>query len=177
MAAPAPRVVVVSSFGHHLSPVRLRDPGFAAGAYDKWRAYGQSKTANILMAAHLARLARGRLLAFSLHPGVILDTHLGDHLDWEAEAARLSEMDRLAGYPPGWSTDLASRSVTADEGAATHVFAAFDPDIAPLNGAYFEDCRVADAWNDRVKPWATDPVEAERLWKLSERLVGQEFSY
>ena len=36
---------------------------------------------------------------------------------------------------------------------------------------------VADPWTETVKPWATSPVEAERLWKLSEKLVDQEFDY
>lgn len=45
------------------------------------------------------------------------------------------------------------------------------------NGAYLEDCHVADPWIGAVKPWATSPIEAERLWKLSEKLVGQVFEY
>ena len=45
------------------------------------------------------------------------------------------------------------------------------------NGAYLQDCHVADPWTDTIKPWATDKVEAEKLWKLSEKLVGQEFRY
>lgn len=48
---------------------------------------------------------------------------------------------------------------------------------AENNGAYLQDCHIADPWTDTVKPWATDKVEAEKLWKLSEKLVGQEFSY
>lgn len=45
------------------------------------------------------------------------------------------------------------------------------------NGAYLVKSHVADPLFDTVKPWATSPVEAERLWKLSEKLVGQEFAY
>lgn len=45
------------------------------------------------------------------------------------------------------------------------------------NGAYLLDTRIADPYADTVKPWATSPVEADRLWKLSETLVGQKFSY
>lgn len=48
---------------------------------------------------------------------------------------------------------------------------------AENNGAYLQDCHVADPWTDTVKPWATDKVEAEKLWKLSEKLVGQEFNH
>lgn len=45
------------------------------------------------------------------------------------------------------------------------------------NGAYLIDSHVADPLVDIVKVWATDSFEAERLWRLSEKLVGQEFSY
>lgn len=58
----------------------------AGKSYNKWFAYGQSKTANILFAMSLAEklgLKHG-LLAFSLHPGVIW-TNLGNHLDWDVD--------------------------------------------------------------------------------------------
>ena len=61
--------------------------------YDKWRAYGQSKTANMLFTVALAQKLgpkRG-LLAFSLHPGVIMDTSLGSHIDWNVDFATLRE--------------------------------------------------------------------------------------
>ena len=45
------------------------------------------------------------------------------------------------------------------------------------NGQYLEDCQIADAWTGRVKPWANNSIEAERLWKLSEQLVKQGFKY
>lgn len=50
-------------------------------------------------------------------------------------------------------------------------------EMAAVNGAYLVDCHVADPLVDTVKPWATSSFEAERLWKLSEKLVGQEFPY
>lgn len=50
--------------------------------YNKWSAYGQSKTANMLFAISLAeKLGSRGLQAFSLHPGAILDTSLAKHLD------------------------------------------------------------------------------------------------
>ena len=47
------RVVSVSSWGHHFSPMVFEDPHFHRRAYDPWVAYGQSKTANILFAVEL----------------------------------------------------------------------------------------------------------------------------
>jgi hypothetical protein len=80
---------------------------------------------------------------------------------------------------------------------ATHIYAAFEPSLKGIclfslasyvfeqllmilleqNGAYLEDSHVADPYINTVKPWATSSIEADRLWKLSEKLVGQEFQY
>jgi hypothetical protein len=43
------------------------------------------------------------------------------------------------------------------------------------NGVYLQDAHIADPWTETVKPWGTSPIEAERLWKVSEKLVGEEF--
>lgn len=62
------RVVTVSSAGHHHSAIRWEDVQFERG-YDKWLAYGQSKTANALFAVRLDLLGRSRgsaHLAFTL---------------------------------------------------------------------------------------------------------------
>jgi NAD(P)-dependent dehydrogenase (short-subunit alcohol dehydrogenase family) len=65
------------------------------GNYNRWHAYGQSKTANILMALSLAeKLGSKGLRAYSLHPGVI-GTHLGDHLNWEVELPALRKFISL----------------------------------------------------------------------------------
>ncbi len=65
------RVVSVSSWGHHFSPVHFDDPNYKNRPYDPWGAHGQSKTANILFAVELDRLGKDRgIRAFSLHPGI-----------------------------------------------------------------------------------------------------------
>lgn len=67
------RVVNVSSRGHHRSPIRFDDYNFSDGkTYDKWAAYGQGKTANILCSNEIARRAKEKnvnVIAYSLHPG------------------------------------------------------------------------------------------------------------
>ena len=66
-----------------LSTVILQDGEF----YNRYSAYGQSKTANNLFALALAeKLGPKGLQAYSLHPGVILSTGLGTHLDWSGPA-------------------------------------------------------------------------------------------
>ncbi|KAM0303914.1 hypothetical protein ACHAPM_003489 [Fusarium culmorum] len=175
LAAEAPRVVSVSSNGHRLGPIRWGDPNFSNGdLYNRWSGYGQSKTANMLFAISLAeKLGSRGLQAYSLHPGAILETSLGDHL---VNLDSLVEADRAIGDPWGW-VDWSTVPVTAEVGAATHVFAAFDPDLKDHNGAYLLDCRLADPFTDTVRPWATSSTEAELLWRLSEKMVRQKFPF
>ncbi|TGJ80817.1 hypothetical protein E0Z10_g7961 [Xylaria hypoxylon] len=173
LASNTPRIVNVSSDGHRLNPIRWDDYNFQKGEnYNKWHAYGQSKTANMLFTLSLAKKLGGRgLLSYSLHPGVI-STNLGGHMDWNESFPSLQAVDRGLGNKEGWAE---FKWKTPDQGAATHVYAAFDPNLKDHNGAYLENSHVADPFVDTVKPWATSQFEADRLWKLTEKLIGQEF--
>jgi NAD(P)-dependent dehydrogenase (short-subunit alcohol dehydrogenase family) len=162
------RIVSVSSRGHRLSPVVFDDIQFERRPYDKWRAYGQSKTANVLFTIALERrLGVHGVHANALHPGGIL-TELGRHL---TEEDRTFLQKRTAGM----------RYKSVEEGAATQVFAATAPELEGRGGLYLEDCHVA-AVNDApdalsgVMSYALDQENAERLWEVSEKLVGQRFS-
>lgn len=67
-----PRVINVTSVGHTISGMQFDDINFGDGAnYHAWKAYGQSKTANILFTRSLAAKYSGKLLSYSVHPGVI----------------------------------------------------------------------------------------------------------
>ncbi|MCB4771667.1 SDR family NAD(P)-dependent oxidoreductase [Ancylobacter sp. Lp-2] len=163
------RVVCVSSAGHHQSAMRWDDVQFRDG-YDKWRAYGQSKTANALFAVHLDRLGREHgIRAFSLHPGKIF-TPLQRHLAREEMVAAgwLDETGALA--DPSFKTP--------EQGAATAVWAATSPRLEGLGGLYCEDCDVAVRAEEAREPFvgvcahAADEGEAARLWALSAELTG-----
>jgi NAD(P)-dependent dehydrogenase (short-subunit alcohol dehydrogenase family) len=162
------RVVSVSSRGHHMSPVVFDDIQFERRPYDKWQAYGQAKTANVLFAVGLERrLAPHGVHANALHPGGIM-TELARHLQTE-------DFQFLQTRSRG----MKFKSVEA--GAATSVFAATAPELEGRGGLYLEDCHVAavnDAPDalDGVKSYALDPGNAERLWELSEKLVGERFA-
>jgi len=165
----AARIVSVSSRGHHISPVVFDDVQFERRPYDKWAAYGQSKTANVLFAVGLEqRLGPRGIHAVALHPGAIM-TELSRHLQAE-------DYEFLASRNRG----MTFKSV--ESGSATSVFAATAPELAGRGGVYLEDCHVAavndapDALNG-VKSYALDPGNAERLWELSEQLVGQRFAF
>jgi len=81
------RVVALSSTGHKLSDIRWDDPNWESGEYDKWQAYGQSKTADALFAVGMnARLAQHGGRAFAVHPGGIA-TPLQRQLDIEEMVA------------------------------------------------------------------------------------------
>src|SRR5262245_16798103 len=165
---PPSRVVSVSSRGHHIAPVVFDDIQFARRPYDKWQAYGQAKTANVLFAVGLERrLGAGGVHANALHPGAIL-TELGRHLQPE-DFQFLQTRNR------------AMRFKSVEAGAATSVFAATAPELEGRGGLYLEDCHVAtvnDAPDalDGVKSYALDPQNAERLWEVSEHLVGERFA-
>lgn len=163
------RVVSVSSRAHHFSGMRWDDVHWRTG-YDKWQAYGQAKTANVLFAVHLDRLGAERgVRAFSLHPGGIL-TPLQRHLP-KAEMVERGWIDEEGNVlnPAGFKSP--------EQGAATQVWAATSPQLAGMGGVYLEDCDIAEPAVDGdassgVRDWATDPAQAERLWTLSAELTG-----
>ena len=84
-ATYSPRIVVIGSMGYMWGPVRFADPGFEEGkVYDKWAAFGQSETANILFASGLAeRLKSKGVLSFAVHPGMIMNTGLQQDMTQE----------------------------------------------------------------------------------------------
>jgi NAD(P)-dependent dehydrogenase (short-subunit alcohol dehydrogenase family) len=161
------RVVSVSSNGHRASAIRWDDPHFTTG-YDRGEAYGQSKTANVLLAVELDRLAASSgIRAFSLHPGAIL-TPLQRYIP-VAEQREMGWMDEH-GNPP-------EHFKSTEAGAATQTWAATSPKLEGLGGVYLEDCEVAEVNPDLgsgagVRPHAIDPEAAQRLWALSAELTG-----
>lgn len=169
-AADSARVVVNSSAGHALTDFRWHDPHFRTG-YDKWLAYGQAKTANVLFAVHLDALGRDDgVRAFALHPGKII-TGL------QREMSRAEQVER--GWVDEHGTVIGPDFKTAAQGAATGLWAATSEPLAECGGSYLEDCAVAgvaapDAPMDDggVRAYAIDPVGAERLWELSLAATG-----
>jgi NAD(P)-dependent dehydrogenase (short-subunit alcohol dehydrogenase family) len=164
MAAEGARIVSVSSSGHLRSPVIFDDLNFAFREYEPFLAYGQSKTANVLFAvAATARWAADGITANALMPGGI-STNLQRHQD-----PAYIERVRESGF----------RLKTPEQGAATSVLLATAPELEAVGGRYYEDCaeaRVVDRRGETgtggVAPYALDADNAERLWELSEALIG-----
>lgn len=160
------RVVSVSSAGHHVSGIRWDNIHFHAD-YDKWLAYGQSKTANALFAVHLDTIGKDvGIRAFSLHPGKIF-----------TPLQRFLTSDEMVNE--GWIDKEGNPAdptfKTPEQGAATQVWAATSPSLNDLGGVYCEDCKVAEIAHDAtftgVRPYAIDPEQALRLWELSDSWV------
>lgn len=161
------RAIFVSSLGHRTAGINFSDPHFKTSTYNPWAAYAQSKTANINTANHVERLYGGRgLHGLSLHPGGI-STGLQVHVP---ESVR-----------EGWKDNKEmSRSIkSAEQGAATTVWAAVGRELEGKGALYLEDCSVSEpapeacTFLDRgYKPWAFDEEAERRLWAVSCRMVG-----
>lgn len=182
LKAEGARVISLSSRGHQRAAVNFEDPNFEHRPYDKWQAYGQSKTANVLFAVGLDRRGEAHgIRAFGVHPGGIVTDLLRHMTDEELQNYNLTR-DAAHGFrPAGNSVEEGGFFKTVEQGAATSVWAAVSPQLAGMGGVYCEDVDIAalrppDTTGDRgVMPWAIDPEAAERLWTLSEALTGVQF--
>jgi NAD(P)-dependent dehydrogenase (short-subunit alcohol dehydrogenase family) len=158
------RVVVVSSRGHLRSDVDFDDLHFVDREYDPFRAYGQSKTANVLFAVEAdRRWARDGIRVNALMPGAIR-TNLLRHVNEEA-----LQQARAAMNAPEWVFK------TVGQGAATQVLLAASPLVEGIGGEYFEDCAIAERNEPGtaagVADYAKDPASAARLWDVSVALT------
>jgi NAD(P)-dependent dehydrogenase (short-subunit alcohol dehydrogenase family) len=160
---PPSRIVNLSSGGHLASDIIWEDPNFERRAYDPFLAYGQSKTANILFTVELERRLSGRgVHAYAVHPGLVA-TELARYMTSEVRSQLMEKARQGGGMPMRKSLE---------QGAATSVWAATAPGLEAVGGAYLADCQVSD----HHAAWALNPDAAARLWALSEKLVGEQFS-
>lgn len=171
-AGPGARIVNVASVANKYAGINWDDPGFdREGDYTPWRGYGQSKTANILSAIALnRRVSKRGVRTFAANPGSV-STNLQGYMTLEMaeEAARVIT---------GKSLDeaVATMAKTLQQGCSTQLEAALDPALETEEKVFFNDCLPCDdpAW---VAPWSLDVDAAERLWEMSEELVGEKFEY
>jgi NAD(P)-dependent dehydrogenase (short-subunit alcohol dehydrogenase family) len=149
-SAPA-RVVNVSSEAHRWGAIRFDDL-MGERTYDGWKAYAQSKLANVLFTYELARRLEGTgVTANCLHPGLV-GTDFA-----KAGPTTIRILSRLA------RPFLRSPA----KGAATSVYLASAPGVATVSGQYFANRRAR-----RSSKASYDRVVAAKLWGLSERLAG-----
>lgn len=183
--APA-RIVMLSSGAHFNSDVLWDDVNWERTDYDKFLAYGQAKTANALCAVAMdARLQSQGVKSYSVHPGVI-ETNLGRYMSAEDRAELIARMIKRMGGDPAdiENMDLSSLPMfikSVEQGAATSCWAATAESLDAHGGRYLADCQVAPVVEsyqpDGCMAYALDADAAERLWKLSEEMVGERFEY
>ncbi|HEX6483439.1 MAG TPA: SDR family NAD(P)-dependent oxidoreductase [Ktedonobacteraceae bacterium] len=166
-AAPA-RVVSLTSGTHRASDIHFDDIQYRHRPYDKWEAYGQSKTADALLAVALTRHWRSQgITANAVNPGGVL-TGLQQHLSAEERRARYYDAEG----------NLLPSFKTPEQGAATTVWASIAPELEGIGGLYLEDCHQAIPYNPEIStltgymPYALNADHAEQLWTIAEKLVG-----
>ncbi|MFL5666187.1 MAG: SDR family NAD(P)-dependent oxidoreductase [Ktedonobacteraceae bacterium] len=165
-AAPA-RVVSLTSGTHRLSDIHFDDIQYHHRPYDKWEAYAQSKTADVLLAVALTRHFREQgITANAVNPGGVL-TGLQQHLTPEERRARY--YDEVGNLLPSFKTP--------EQGASTTVWASVAPELEGIGGLYLEDCRQAVPYNLEIStltgymPYALNADHAEQLRTIAEKLV------
>ena len=146
------RIVTVSSEAHRGARMHWDDLQFRTNRYRSFKAYGQSKLANILFTYELARRLEGTgVTANPLHPGVI--------------ASGFGHT-----YPGPVSLLLRVVSpflLTPEEGAATTVYLASSPEVEGVTGKYFSKCHPV-----RSNAVSQDVASQRKLWALSVEMLG-----
>ena len=170
------RFVSLSSSAHSLTGILWDDIHFQNNPYDKWMAYGQSKTASSLIAIEFhRRMVDKGVSGFSVHPGGIL-TPLQRHLQKE-EMVALGWMDE-----DGSPSEMAKNFFkTTSQGASTTLWCATSPSLNGIGGVFCEDCDIAKRKNEvdeslqryfGVADWAVDTEEASKLWDVTEKMLA-----
>ncbi|XP_012160621.1 retinol dehydrogenase 12 isoform X2 [Ceratitis capitata] len=154
-SAPS-RIVMLSSLSHRFGPFKKHD-FLSENSYSPSKVYSHSKISNILFAHELAKRLQGsKVTVNSLHPGVV-----------DTELVRYYKIFNIPILSPIVSALKWIFFKTTPNGAQTTIYAALDPDLELVSGAYFSDCRptktAAVARNDELAKW---------LWVESDRLIN-----
>lgn len=152
LAGSPARVINVSSDAHRRQKLDFDDLQTRKN-YQGFRAYGQSKLANVLFTYELDRRRDGAdITVNALHPGFI--------------ASNFGRNNKgVVGLFMRTVVPWIARSVT--EGAATPIYLATSDEVAGVSGRYFVNSTPV-----RSSPESYDRQAAERLWEISETLTG-----
>jgi NAD(P)-dependent dehydrogenase (short-subunit alcohol dehydrogenase family) len=153
MMGEGSRIVNVASGAHKTGKIHFDDINLHKG-FNVFKAYSQSKLANVLFTRELARRVKDRGIAVNCcHPGAVA-TNIG--------------IDRETGFGKTVTRLLKPFFQTPEQGAATAIFLATDESVKDITGEYFYKCKVAKS-SKRSK----DMELAKRLFEFSEQLVQQ----
>lgn len=150
-ASPSGRIVNVSSDAHLGAGIKFEDLQLKRG-YNGWKAYAQSKLANVLFSYELARCLEGSsVTANVLHPGFVATGFARNN---------------------GLIFDIGMRlttffALTPEQGAQTSIYLASSAEVEGVSGKYFRNKKVG-----RSSPVSYDPAAARRLWQASAELAA-----
>ncbi len=153
-SAPA-RIVNLSSDAHRQSKgLDFADLMRERKAYSTIEAYADSKLANVLFTLELSRRLEGSgVTAYAVHPGVVATGFArdGDTAGWMEWLIRLGSPFLL----------------TPAKGALTSLYCATAPELATVSGRYYAKSREKEPTK-----YGKDAAAAQKLWEVSEKLVG-----
>jgi NAD(P)-dependent dehydrogenase (short-subunit alcohol dehydrogenase family) len=168
LSARGARVVVLSSAAHKGCPIHLDDLQWRKRPHIKGMAYAESKSANILFSQELSRRwASQGITANAVLPGSALTGLQRFHGE---------ELKRKIGFIHA-DGSIDPMVKTAEQAAATTVWAATAPELDGRGGLVLEDCAVALPVGPDTHPWSgydasvSDLATARALWEESERLI------
>ncbi len=154
-SAPS-RIVSVSSSAHYSGTINLDDLSMEH-QFGGWKAYGNSKLANVMFTHELARRLEGTgVTATVLHPG------------WVAtEFAHNNLRGLLLFFRPIYRLIQRFSAITPEEGAETMIYLASSPDVEGVTGKFFDKCQEKESAEESY-----DVEKAKKLWEISEKMVG-----
>jgi NAD(P)-dependent dehydrogenase (short-subunit alcohol dehydrogenase family) len=145
------RIVNVASSAHRRGRIHLDDLQ-GERTFGGWRAYCQSKLANIMFTYELAnRLQNTQVTANALHPGFVATRFGHNNAGLSAKLLRATQV----------------LAISSEKGAETIVYLASAPEVEGTNGKYFVNKRAV-----RSSPRSYDASVARTLWQHSETMVG-----
>ncbi|KAF4520354.1 hypothetical protein B566_EDAN009877 [Ephemera danica] len=148
------RIVTVSSHAHYAGSINLDDLN-SEKSYSPFRAYAQSKLANVLFSKELGRRLHGTgVTSYSVHPGLVA-TELGRHIHKEDEPPTLGR--RI----------IHALAKTPAQGAQTSIYCAVSKRVTQQSGWYYSRCGRA-----LTSPLVLGEARARRLWEETEKLVA-----
>ena len=160
------RVVIVASAAHRIGAIDFDDLNAERG-YSRWKAYGQSKLANLLFEVELQRrldAVGSPVSAHAAHPGWAA-THLQGHSASRIERLAMGLGNRLLAQGP-------------EMGALPTLYAATQRNLPPASytgpGGWQEVRGHPRAAGRSIA--AADRETAARLWQVSEELTGVVFA-
>lgn len=148
------RIVNVASGGHKIGNIHFDDINLTKN-YNIFKAYSQSKLANILFTYELARRLKGKdVTVNALHPGAV---------------ASQMGINRETGFGKLITTILKPFFLTPEQGAQTAIYLATSKEVEGVTGKYFyKKKQIASSkksYNKQI---------AKRLWRISYKMVKQQ---